>query len=305
MAAISGAAAAGELAWGGGAWQQPGLLRRVGRLLRGYPLGVFGLLMLIGFIVLGLFGPALAPYDPRGLRAGSPLGGLSPAHPFGLNNLGEDLFSRVLAGARTTLTISGTAVLIGGSLGSFIGILSGFYGRWLDYLLQRSGEAFAAFPGLILYLMLITAFGRGPKTIVLALAVGGLFGGSRVLRAATIVERHSTYVDAARALGCSERRVFFRHVVPNVLPLTVVLISSGLGAAILAESGLAFLGLGVAPGTPSWGIDLSGANLTFARLGHWNLVVFPGLAISLAVLGANLLGDALRDIWDPRLRGRR
>ncbi len=297
--------AAGELAWGGGAWQQPGLLRRAGRMARGHPLGVFGLLMLIGFIVLGLFGPALAPYDPHALRAGAPLGGLSPRHPFGLNNLGQDLFSRVLAGARTTLTISGTAVLIGGSLGSFIGILSGFYGRWVDYLLQRSGEAFAAFPGLILYLMLITAFGRGPKTIVLALAVGGLFGGSRILRAATIVERHTTYVEAARALGCSERRVFFRHVVPNVLPLTVVLISGGLGAAILAESALAFLGLGVAPGTPSWGIDISGANLTFARLGHWNLVVFPGLAISLAVLGANLLGDALRDIWDPRLRGRR
>src|SRR5579885_2067521 len=304
MAAASGAVA-GELAWGGGTWRQPGLLRRAGRLARGHPLGVFGLLMLTGFIAVGIFGPALAPYDPRALRAGQPLGGLSPSHPFGLNNLGQDIFSRVLAGARTTMLISGTAVLIGGTLGSFIGILSGFYGGWLDYLLQRSGEAFAAFPGLILYLMLITAFGRGPKTIVLALAVGGLFGGSRILRAATIVERHSSYVEAARALGCSERRVFFRHVVPNVLPLTVVLISGGLGAAILAESALAFLGLGVAPGTLSWGIDISGANLTFARLGHWNLVVFPGLAISLAVLGANLLGDALRDIWDPRLRGRR
>src|SRR5579883_1819706 len=174
-------AATGEPVWSGSTWQQPGLLRRVGRLARGHPLGVFGLLMLIGFVTLGLFGPALAPYDPRALRTGQPLGGLSPAHPFGLNNLGQDIFSRVLAGARTTLAISGTAVLIGGSLGSFIGILSGFYGRWLDYLLQRSGEAFAAFPGLILYLMLITAFGRGPKTIVLALAVGGLFGGSRIL----------------------------------------------------------------------------------------------------------------------------
>lgn len=286
-------------------WRKPGLLRRAGRLARDHPLGVFGLIALIAFVLLGLFGPALAPYNPRALRTGAPLSGPTGAHPFGVNSLGQDVFSRILAGTRTTLQISGAAVLIGGTLGSFIGVLSGFYGRWLDYALQRAGEAFTAFPNLFLYLMLATAFGRGPKTIILSISIGGLFGGSRVLRAATLVERSSVYIEAARALGCSERRLFFRHIVPNVLPLTVVLMSGLLGTAILAESTLAFLGLGVAPGTPSWGIDMSGASLNFARLGHWNLVVFPGIAISLVVLGSNLLGDALRDIWDPRLRGSR
>lgn len=284
---------------------RPAWPRRLGKLAAAHPLGVFGLAVLIVFVVVAVFGPVLAPYDPRALRVGRQLGGPSGAHPFGLNSLGQDVLSRVLAGARVSLFISATSVLLGGTLGATIGMLAGFRGGTLDYLTQRSGEAFAAFPSLVLYLLLTTAFGRGPLTIVAALTVGALFGGHRVLRAAAIVERHSTYVDAARATGASEARIFLRHVVPNVLPLLVVLMSGLLGGTILAESALAFLGLGVAPGTPSWGIDMSGQNLSFARQGHWNLVVFPGLAISLVVLGANLFGDSLRDLWDPRLRGSR
>ncbi|MEX1104381.1 MAG: ABC transporter permease, partial [Dehalococcoidia bacterium] len=149
--------------------------------------------------------------------------------------------------------------------------------------------------------LLIAAFGQGVKTIIIAIAIGALFGGSRVLRGATIVESRSAYVEAARSVGCSENRILLRHVIPNVLPLTIIIMSGALGGAILAESALAFLGLGVEPGTPSWGIDIS-ANLTLARFGNWHLVVFPGLAISLVVLGSNLLGDALRDVLDPRLR---
>jgi ABC-type dipeptide/oligopeptide/nickel transport system permease subunit len=277
-------------------------LVRLARLARQHPAGVFGLVVIAGFVVLGIFGPAIAPYDPRELRTGGVLEGPSRAHPFGTNALGQDILSRVIAGARISLIISFSAVFIGGSIGSFLGIVSGYYGRWVDYLIQRSGEAWAAFPSIVFYFMLITAFGQGVKTIIIAIAIGALFGGSRVLRSATMVEARSTYVEAARALGASEARIFFRHVLPNVLPLTVVLMSTSLGGAILAESALAFLGIGVEPGTPSWGIDMSGENLTVARLGYWHVVVFPGLAISLVVLGANLLGDALRDIWDPRLR---
>jgi ABC-type dipeptide/oligopeptide/nickel transport system permease subunit len=280
----------------------PNRVRRLARLARQHPAGVFGLVVLVLFVVMGVFGGQIAPYDPRELRTGTQLGGPSWEHPFGLNSLGQDVLSRVIAGARISLIISSAAIFIGAGAGSFLGILGGYYGRWVDYLIQRSGEAFAAFPGLILYFLLLGAFGRGPKTIVIAIAIGALFGGSRVLRAATIVERHSTYVEAARAVGCSEHRIFFRHVMPNLLPLTVILMSGALGGAILAESALAFLGLGVAPGTPSWGIDMSGNNLSFARLGYWHVVVFPGIAISLVVLGSNLLGDSLRDIWDPRLR---
>lgn len=282
-------------------WRGPSRARRLARLARQQPAGVFGLVVLSGFVFLGLFGPYLAPYSPTELQVGPQLGPPSLAHPFGTNHLGQDVLSRVIAGARISLTIAAASIFIGASLGSFLGILGGYYGRWLDYLVQRSGEAFAAFPFIVVYFMLRTAFGPGMKTIIIAIAVGALFGGSRVLRSSTLQERHRSYVEAARAVGCREFRVFARHVMPNVLPLTVVLISTSLGSAILAESALAFLGLGLA-GRASWGIDMSGENLTFARLGYWHLVVFPGLAISLIVLAANLLGDALRDIWDPRLR---
>ncbi|HEY4669947.1 MAG TPA: ABC transporter permease [Tepidiformaceae bacterium] len=281
---------------------RPGVMRRMGRLARQQPLGVFGLVVLATFVVLGIFGPSISPYDPRELRVGPPLSEPSWDHPMGTNSLGQDVLSRVIAGARISLIIASAAIFIGATMGSFLGILSGYYGRWVDYLVQRSGEAFAAFPGLILFFMLRTAFGPSVKTIIAAIAIAALFGGSRLLRSATIVERSKAYVESARAVGCSEHRIFIRHVIPNVLPLTVVLMSGALGAAILAESTLAFLGLGVEPGTPSWGIDMSGQNLSFSRLGYWWMVVFPGMAISLVVLAANLLGDSLRDIWDPRLR---
>ncbi|HKS91165.1 MAG TPA: ABC transporter permease [Tepidiformaceae bacterium] len=285
-----------------GLWKRPNLLRRIGRLCWQYPTGVFGVVVLAGFIFLGLFGPAIAPYDPRGLSSGAPLHGPTASHWFGTNSLGQDIFSRILAGARISLQIGGATVLIGATIGSFLGILAGYYMRWVDYIIQRSSEAFAAFPSLILYFLIIAAFGRGVKTIIIALVISAVFSSNRVLRGATIIERNRVYVEAARATGCSEKRIFFRHVIPNVLPLTIIIMSGALGAAILAESALAFLGLGVAAGTPSWGIDMSGTNLTSARFGHWYLVLFPGMAISLVVLAANLLGDALRDILDPRLR---
>jgi ABC-type dipeptide/oligopeptide/nickel transport system permease subunit len=281
--------------------QRPNRVRRLRRVARQQPLGVFGLVVLLGFVFLGVFGPYLTPHDPRALQTAPVLGDPSWSHPFGGNQNGQDMFSRVIAGTRISLTISVVAIFLGSLSGSFLGILGGYYGRWVDYLVQRSGEAFAAFPGLTLYLLLIAAFGQGVKTIIIAIAIGALFGGNRVLRGATIIEARSLYVEAARAVGCSERRIFFRHIIPNVMSLTIIIMSGALGAAILAESALSFLGLGVEPGTPSWGIDIS-AGLQFARLGYWHLVVFPGLAISLVVLAANLLGDALRDILDPRLR---
>ena len=281
---------------------RPRFPRRMGRLARQYPLGVFGLVILIGFVFLGVFGPYLPLRDPRALNVTEQLQSPSSNHFFGTNYFGQDVFSRVVNGARISLEISTASVFFGSAVGAFLGIMAGYYGRWIDYAVQRSGEAFAAFPSLVLYFLLIAAFGQGVKTIILAIGIGALFGGNRVLRGATIIERNKTYVEAARSTGCSEARILVRHVIPNVLPLVIVIMSGTLGAAILAESALAFLGLGVAPGTPSWGIDMSGSNLSYARLGYWHVVVFPGIAISLVVLGANLLGDALRDIWDPRLR---
>jgi ABC-type dipeptide/oligopeptide/nickel transport system permease subunit len=292
--------AAPKLAWA--EYRRPGWPRRLGRIAWQQPAGVFGLVVLVVFVFLGVFGPYVTPYNPRELSVCEPLTGPSFGHLFGCNRNGQDVLSRVIAGARISLTISSTAVFIGAGMGSFLGVLSGYAGRWIDYLIQRSGESYAAFPALVLFFLLRTAFGPGIKTIVIAIAIGALFGGNRVLRGATIIERNQAYVEAARSVGCSGPRIFFRHIIPNLLPLTVILMSGTLGGAILAESGLAFLGLGVAPGTPSWGIDMSGDNISVARLGYWHIVVFPGIAISLVVLAANLLGDALRDIWDPRLR---
>ena len=289
-----------EIGWS--AYERPGWPRRLGRVARQQPAGVFGLIVLSLFIFLGIFGPYITPYNPRELSVCEPLSGPASAHPFGCNRNGQDVLSRVIAGARISLIISSAAVFIGAGSGAFLGVLSGYAGRWVDYLVQRSGEAYAAFPALVLFFLLRTAFGPGIKTIIIAIAIGALFGGNRVLRGATIIERNMTYVEAARSVGCSEYRIFFHHVIRNLLPLTVVLMSGALGGAILAESGLAFLGLGVAPGTPSWGIDMSGDNISVARLGYWHVVVFPGIAISLVVLAANMLGDSLRDIWDPRLR---
>lgn len=280
----------------------PSFPRRMGRLAKQYPAGVIGLLILMLFVFLGVFGPMLPLKDPRALSQGVPLTGPSSDNWLGTNQLGQDVFSRIVSGARLSLEISFAAVFIGAGLGSILGILAGFYGRWVDYAVQRSGEAFAAFPSLVLYFLLIAAFGRGVMTIIIALSIGALFGGNRVLRGATILERNKTYVEAARATGASDLRILARHVLPNVLPLVVVIMSGALGGAILAEAALEFLGLGVQAGTPSWGIDMSGQNLSVARFGNWHIVVFPGIAISLVVLGANLLGDALRDIWDPRLR---
>jgi ABC-type dipeptide/oligopeptide/nickel transport system permease subunit len=283
-------------------WARPGRLRRLRRVARQQPLGVFGLVVLLLFVFLGVFGPQISPYNPRELQTGTPLASPSWDHFFGANKLGQDVFSRVIAGARVSLIISSTAVFLGAGVGSFLGILAGYYSRWIDYLVQRSSEAFAAFPGLVFYFLLMAAFGQGMKTIILAIAIGALFGGNRVLRGAAIAQRNALYIEAARSVGCPEWRIFLRHAVPNVLPLVVVVMSGALGGAILWESALSFLGLGLQPGTPSWGIDMSGANLSIARLGYWHVVVFPGIAISLVVLAANLLGDALRDVLDPRLR---
>jgi len=274
----------------------------LGRLAQRNPLGVLGLVLVLVFVFLGVFGPFLAPEDPRAINTSAQLEGPSLDHPFGTNKLGQDVLSRVIAGARLSFLIGLSAVGIGFMAGALLGMVGGFYGRWLDYLIQRSAESWAAFPSIILYLAFIAAFGKGLRTIVLVIIISALFGGSRVLRAMTMVLKQSDFIEATRALGAGEVRILIRHVIPNLMPIVIVGASSVFGIAVLAEAALSFLGLGVKEGTPSWGIDLSGENLRFARF-YPHLVVFPGIALSLVVLGFNLVGDTLRDILDPRLRG--
>lgn len=286
------------------AWEIPHdkpLIVQIARPWLKNPMGLFGLMLVVAFFVLGIIGPYIAPYDPRDLDASARFLGPSMEHPFGTTQFGQDIFSRVLQGTRLSMKF-GLAVMVFGFLpGTILGIVSGYFGRWVDYAIQRSGETWAAIPQLPLLLTVIAAVGPGLKAVIVVLAISALFGGSRLLRAVVLVEKHKEYVLAARATGASEGRLLIRHVLPNIMPYILVGISSVFALAVLAEATLSFLGLGVEQGTPGWGIDLSQGLKRGTEYPH--LVIFPGLAISLVVLGFNLMGDTLRDILDPRLRG--
>ena len=265
------------------------------------PFGLLGLLIVLAFFFVGIFGPYLAPYDPKALDVSAKHLSPSWAHPFGTTGLGEDMFSRILAGARLSLTFSVLVMIFGFIPGTALGIISGYAGRWLDYAIQRSGEAWAALPQLPILLTLIAAIGPGLNAVIAVVAISALFGGSRLLRALTMVEKQKDYALAARALGSSEVHMLWRHILPNIMPYILIGASSVFAAAVLAEATLSFLGLGVPAGTPGWGRDLSDG-ISEGRTRPY-LVIFPGLVITIVVLGFTLLGDTLRDILDPRLRG--
>jgi ABC-type dipeptide/oligopeptide/nickel transport system permease subunit len=285
-------------------------LATLGRTARRNPVGVIAAIVVLAFVVLGVtevishsvFGTTVAPYNPSEIRASDQLQGPSLAHPLGTNQRGNDMLSRILAGARVSFLIGVMALGFGFIPGALLGVMSGYYQRWIDYLIQRSSEAWAAFPVLFLYLAFITALGQGLKTIAIVIIISSLFGGSRVLRAAALITKHSDYIEASRSLGASDNWILTKHLIPNVMPIIIVGASSVFAVSVLLESALSFLGLGLQPGTPSWGIDLSEGQTSNMRL-HPYLVIFPGMAISLVVLGFNLLGDTLRDVLDPRLRG--
>jgi peptide/nickel transport system permease protein len=278
---------------------------RLGRLARRQPLGACGLLIVAVLILIAIFAPWIAPYnstaaDPTAMRE-SP----SASHFFGTDQMGRDVFSRVIMGARLSVGVSFTVVAISAAISTILGIIAGYYQRWPDYLLQRMGEFFSAFPPLVFLLLVVSVLHPSVKTLVIALTLPVAFaGGSRVIRGASISIKQNQYIEAARAMGASDARIIFLHILPNVMPLTIVGATTGLGAVILALSALGYLGLGVPPPTADWGGDLSGQARTYFRLAPW-LAIFPGVAISLTVLAFNLLGDSLRDLLDPRLRGSR
>ncbi len=274
---------------------------KLGRLARENPVGAVALVVVVAFVLLGLFGTYVSPYDPMELRASERHQSPSSAHIFGTTMFGRDVLSRVLAGARIDLKFGAIVLLFGFIPGTTLGVISGYFGRWIDYLIQRSGEAWTAFPQLFLLLTFVAAFGPGLRTVEIVVAIGALFGGSRLLRVVALVEKQKEYIVGARSTGASEFRLLWRHVLPNIMPFILVGLSSVFAIAVLAEATLSFLGLGVSPGEPSWGADLS-EGVDVGSTYPW-LVIFPGAAISLVVLAFNLLGDTLRDILDPRLRG--
>ena len=283
-------------------WTLPRPLAIVWRFCRRKPLGAIGGAIVLLLIVMALFAHWIAPcpYDDtiRGARMKPP----SAQFWMGTDNLGRDMFSRVVYGARVSVAVGFGAVLLATCLATTIGITSGYFGGAYDIVVQRVVDAWQSFPFLVIILSLMAVLGPGLLNLILALGVLGTAAASRVIRGATISVVQNPYIEAARALGCGHLRILARYVLPNVAATIIILATIGLGGFILAEAALSFLGFGVPPPYPSWGAMLSGSGRSYMYRAPW-MALWPGVAISLAVFGFNMLGDALRDVLDPRLRG--
>jgi len=266
------------------------------------PLGALGGLIVLGLLVMAVFAPLIAPYKYDETIAGARMKAPGTQFWMGTDNLGRDVFSRVVYGASVSVTVGFGAVLLANVLAALVGVTSGYFGGAYDICVQRVVDAWQSFPFLVVILSMMAVLGPGMLNLILALGVLGAAAGSRVIRGATISVMQNTYVEAARALGAGHLRIMVRYLLPNVAATIIILATIGLGAAILAESALSFLGFGVPPPYPSWGAMLSGSGRSFMYRAPW-MAIWPGAAISLAVFGFNMLGDALRDVLDPRLRG--
>src|SRR6059036_385950 len=277
-------------------------LRAVGRFARRKPLGALGALIVVAMLVMAAFAERIAPYGYDDTVRGARMKPPSAAHWLGTDNLSRDMWSRVVYGARVSITVGFATIGLAIFLATVIGVSSGYFGGAYDLVIQRLVDAWLSFPYLVIILSVMAVLGPGLLNLVVALAILIAAINSRVIRGAAIAVAQSTYVEAARALGCGHARIIARHILPNVMATIIILATIGLGATILAESSLSFLGFGVPPPFPSWGAMLSGSGRTYMFRAPW-MAVWPGVAISLAVFGFNMLGDALRDVLDPRLRG--
>jgi peptide/nickel transport system permease protein len=283
-------------------WLTP--LHALVKFARRKPLGFIGLVLVTTFVVLAVFAPLIAPYGYAEQQLRHRLEGPSREHLLGTDSIGRDVLSRLIYGARVSITVGFGAIAITAALAATIGTVSGYYGGWLDKILQRLVELWQALPGLIVLITVLGIFGGGLLPMILAIGILGAGGASRIYRGTVLSLRENTYVLSARALGATDRRILLTHILPNVAPLILVLATVGLGGVILAESTLSFLGFGLPPPAPSWGQMLSIEGREYMRRAP-GLAVFPGVAIGLAVFGFNVLGDAVRDVLDPRLRGGR
>ncbi len=272
-------------------------------LMKRKPLGAAAASIILLIVFTAIFAAVLAPYDPLFTHPEIRLAPPSWQHPFGTDDIGRDVFSRIIYGARISLWVGLLAVGIGTFAGTIIGLICGYWEGQLDLILQRFMDALMAIPGLILALAIVSVLKPNTTNAMLAIAVVIIPGNSRIVRGAVLSAKQNPYVEAARALGCGHLRIITSHILPNVTAPILIIASIWLGNAIFIEASLSFLGLGTQPPNPSWGLMLSSTGRAFMEQAPW-LAIFPGLAISLAVLGFNLFGDTLRDIWDPKLRGR-
>lgn len=275
----------------------------LGLLLRS-PKGVFGLTIVLLVVVTALFAPVLAPHDPQQqnyidmLAPPSWLEGGSSEYILGTDNLGRDLLSQIIYGARVSLFVGFFAVVVAGAIGLTIGLLAGYYGGWLDNAFMRLVDAFLAVPSILISLVILRLTGPGLITVTLVIGVMNWMTYARVIRSEILSLKQREFVSAARALGASDALIIFRHLLPNVFPTFSVIATLRIAGAIIAEASLSFLGLGIKPPAISWGGMVSVGREYLAT--HWGMATFPGIAITLTTLGVIFLGDALRDIFDPR-----
>ncbi len=284
------------------ALRRPGAGTVLARFCRKKPLGAIGGFLMVLILLTALFADQLQTHDPIATDAGQSLARPGGDHWLGSDHLGRDIYSRIVHGARVSLIVGLASTLMGSVLGGFIGLLSGYLGGKTDLITQRVMDILQGLPLLVLALVMSAALGPSIPNVVLAISIPIIPRAARVIRASVLSIREMQYVEAARAVGLRHLRIAFRHILPNTIGPFIVLCTAQLGSAILVEAALSFLGLGVPEPYPSWGRMLSVSAAEYAQKAPW-LVLFPGLAISLAVFGSNLLGDALRDTLDPRLRG--
>ena len=271
--------------------------------VRRHAVGVLSAAIIVALFVIAVGAPVFAPYSPTAQDA-LPLEDPSMEHPLGTDRLGRDVLSRTIYGARVSLGVAVIAVALGTALGVAGGLVSGYVGGTTDRANQFFLDVGLAFPGIVALLAIVAALGRSLTIVTVAIALTAIPTVMRVVRGAVLKEKESLYIESARALGVTDTRILYRHILPNIAALIIVLISAMIPAAILSEAALSFLGFGARPPTASWGGDLSGDARNYFELQPW-LALAPGIALSVTVLAFNLLGDTLRDVLDPRMRGTR
>jgi len=274
------------------------------RLFREKPLGAAGLVIFVLFLLCGIFADLLAPYGMNQISMSNRLKPPSARFWLGTDHLGRDMLSRMLYGAQLSVIIAFAAATLATVISVVVGIVTGYLGGKVDMTTQRLVDAWMSFPELIILIVVVSVLGPGMWQVIFVLGLTFGIGGSRIVRGAVVSVRENMYVHAAQSMGAGTPRVLLQHILPNILPPVIVLFTTRVGAVILVESGLSFLGFGVPPPAPTWGGMLSGSGRTYMYLAPW-LALLPGLAITIVVYAINILGDAMRDLLDPRMRGSR
>jgi len=272
------------------------------RLIKEKPLGTFGAAIFLLLLIIGIFANFLAPYGYNEFIRGSFLKPPTIQHIMGTDNVGRDILSRIIYGARVSMIVGLSAASIDVVVGVVIGAISGYIGGKFDLVVQRFVDAIMCFPALMLLIVIMSLIGSGMLQVIIVLGTVWGIGASRIVRGSVISIKANTYVEAANAIGASTSKIIIRHILPNIMAPIIIIFTIAVGGLILAEASLSFLGYGIPPPTPSWGGMLSGTGRSYMTLAPW-MVIWPGLALTIAVFGINMFGDALRDLLDPRMRG--